>query len=404
MAMVNNGVGTVEITGTISGNVASAIFPAACYTEGVHECFMRITKAADSSEAITALMHLNVAASETDNPLDPGTEIITTLSGLLANEASRVSAEFGRASAETARVAAENARSVNVTNLITGGNFPNTGGISATNVTMTASDNKLRLVANGTGEHYGEKEQSSVFTAGHVYYARVKVSGIIGKAKFEMFNRKADGNFESAESVLSQNGCASIVLPVTTKYSSPYAALRMRVMNAAGSLSFTASSEEASWEYLFMIDLTALFNAGNEPTAVQMDAYMVLFSNGWFDGASNIAAPRVLFPATFAAYKAFVPGAWITPTMLNGATASGLGYRKNAFGVVEFHGSFTPASTGVSAFTLPDGYRPPNGTTFALINTLAQVMSVGVYSDGRVVPWTASTSGIACDGMRVITT
>jgi len=84
MALVNNGVGTVEIVGTITGNVATAIFPAACYTEGVHECFMRITKASDSSEVITALMRLNVTPSETDTPIDPGTDITATLSALLA--------------------------------------------------------------------------------------------------------------------------------------------------------------------------------------------------------------------------------------------------------------------------------------------------------------------------------
>lgn len=97
MALVNNGVGTVNIVATITGNVASAVFPAACYTEGTHECFMRISNAGDSSEAITAIMHLSVTAGETDTPVDPGADITTTLSGLLASEAARVAAEEERA-------------------------------------------------------------------------------------------------------------------------------------------------------------------------------------------------------------------------------------------------------------------------------------------------------------------
>lgn len=97
MALVNNGVGTVQITGAITGNVASAVFPAACYTEGTHDCFMRITNAGDSSEAITAKMHLNVTTGETDAVIDPGSDITLTLSGLLASEAARVAAEEERA-------------------------------------------------------------------------------------------------------------------------------------------------------------------------------------------------------------------------------------------------------------------------------------------------------------------
>lgn len=97
LALVNNGVGTVNIVATITGNVASAVFPAACYTEGVHKCFMRITNASEESEAITATMHLNVVGSETDNPVDGGTGLGETLSGLLASEAARVSAEEERA-------------------------------------------------------------------------------------------------------------------------------------------------------------------------------------------------------------------------------------------------------------------------------------------------------------------
>lgn len=106
MALCNNGAGTVQIAATITGNVVSALFPAACYAyEGTHECFMRITNSGATSETITATMYLVVTAAETDTAIDPGTGISTTLSGLLATEAARVAAEEDRADAETARAA-----------------------------------------------------------------------------------------------------------------------------------------------------------------------------------------------------------------------------------------------------------------------------------------------------------
>lgn len=48
--------------------------------------------------------------------------------------------------------------------------------------------------------------------------------------------------------------------------------------------------------------------------------------------------------------------AWITPTLLNGATGT-IQYRKNQFGRVEFKGTLN-GTYGTNALTLPTGYRP----------------------------------------------
>lgn len=51
------------------------------------------------------------------------------------------------------------------------------------------------------------------------------------------------------------------------------------------------STAESAWSeiavrYLIVIDLTAAFGAGNEPTAAQMDAYLAAYPNSWFDGSA----------------------------------------------------------------------------------------------------------------------
>ena len=51
-----------------------------------------------------------------------------------------------------------------------------------------------------------------------------------------------------------------------------------------------------------------------------------------------------------------VKQAWITPTLLNGATGT-VQYRKNDFGDVEFRGSLN-GTAGASPFTMPAAYRP----------------------------------------------
>lgn len=50
-----------------------------------------------------------------------------------------------------------------------------------------------------------------------------------------------------------------------------------------------------------------------------------------------------------------VQEAWITPTLLSGATGD-IQYRKNQFGRVEFRGKVTQSTTGSGLFNLATGY------------------------------------------------
>ena len=123
------------------------------------------------------------------------------------------------------------------------------------------------------------------------------------------------------------------------------------VSNAFASAEIAGSSSY-SFGYVKLIDLTATFGAGKEPTLAEMDRLMARYPNSWFDGTKPIQTIETLYQEKANKTKE----AWITPTLTNGATGT-VQYRKNEFGDVEFKGDVTCAA-GLSAFTFPVGYRP----------------------------------------------
>ena len=74
-----------------------------------------------------------------------------------------------------------------------------------------------------------------------------------------------------------------------------------------------------------------------------------------------------------------VQEAWITPTLVNGATGS-FQYRKNGFGRLEFKGELTQASTAAYFAITITGYRPPVWIRCP-ITSIDGVVSMLVLSD-----------------------
>ncbi|CZR03334.1 BppU family phage baseplate upper protein [Trichococcus collinsii] len=133
-------------------------------------------------------------------------------------------------------------------------------------------------------------------------------------------------------------------------------------------------------KYALVIDLTAAFGAGKEPTLAEMDRLMARFPNSWFDGVKPVQTIETLYQEK--ANK--TQEAWITPTLVNGWTVEpgfAVGYRKNEFGVIEFRGRLNGTTLGTSMFTLPTGYRP------------AQTMSFPVSANGAAGYMFVDTSG-----------
>jgi hypothetical protein len=121
----------------------------------------------------------------------------------------------------------------------------------------------------------------------------------------------------------------------------------------------TTGFGETQVKYVTLIDLTATFGAGKEPSLAEMDRLMARFPNSWFDGVKPVQTIETLYQEK--ANK--VQEAWITPTLANGATGD-VQYRKNEFGKVEFRGQVTLTNGGASIFGMPVGYRSSKAPNF----------------------------------------
>ena len=110
-------------------------------------------------------------------------------------------------------------------------------------------------------------------------------------------------------------------------------------------------------EKIALINLTAAFGVGKEPTLAEMDRLMARFPNSWFDGVKPIQTIETLYQEK--ANK--TQEAWLTPTLVNGftsATGHPVRYFKDEFGIVRLAGRIVIPTTGMPAVYLPAGYRP----------------------------------------------
>ncbi len=146
-----------------------------------------------------------------------------------------------------------------------------------------------------------------------------------------------------------------------------------------------------------VIDLTATFGAGKEPTLAEMDRLMARFPNSWFDGVKPVQTIETLYQEK--ANK--VQESWITPTLQNGWTeASGykVRYMKDEFGFIHLKGRLTGGTLSAAAFSLPVGYRPLETLFYPLISSGA--FGAGfINSSGAVTPSVGSNVNVQLDGI-----
>ena len=107
-----------------------------------------------------------------------------------------------------------------------------------------------------------------------------------------------------------------------------------------------------------LINLTTIFGAGKEPTALEMDNLLANFPNSWFDGTQEL----INYGNLVARVVNLRP--FITPTLLNSRTGT-LQYtiRNN---MVVFKGTASGGSLNTNIMVLPAGYRPAQTLTFPI--------------------------------------
>lgn len=324
-------------------------------------------------------------------------------------ETNRVTAEDNRVAAESGRVTAESARATtfagydarivdmeadvnaDATNIVINGDFSVDTNADGVADNWTSISGPVCTLANGeqtieSVDGLGNKriEQNFASVIGHKYYSVVEakmISGGYGSIKM----------YVGGVQYLTISGASYYKYSqVLTSTISTGAVLQLSVVGGVGKIAVKNA---------LVIDLTTTFGAGNEPTATQMDRLLTQFPNSWFNGTEN------LFLAKWAlnelrrldSEKANkVQEAWITPTLLNGATGL-TQYRKNQFGIVECYGQVVigTGANGTDIFKLPSGYMPGSyiPSFGAKIIDTGALANIYITGDGTVKLGATLTTG-----------
>lgn len=237
-------------------------------------------------------------------------------------------------------------------NLVSNGDFSNgtIGWALATNV-------------GGVGEYTAPAKW------GGAYNQVPNPSQLVGKKVYFSIQVKADSNLVG----LSIPDLPTNTLNTTVRHSGSNNFERLSVIvtptNGTDIRIKVVDERDSGWTKCYFdnaiaINLTQVFGAGNEPTLAEMDLLMSQFGNSWFDGTQELLSLKgVQKELSSKADK--VQEAWITPTLINGATGT-VQYRRNSTGRIEFRGSITVASTTTS-MTLPASHRPTDGFKLPLV-------------------------------------
>ena len=234
------------------------------------------------------------------------------------------------------------------TNLITNGDFSN--GATGWNGSWDMVVTNGYMVATNERQY---KYKDIVSSVGDRLFVSVNMRGVSGyKPAVRVFDY---GTYTNMLVVLGVSG--NVWVRKSLIFSPKLGGIRVMLNHYGRTVDM-----EAHYDDVIVINLTATFGAGNEPTVEQMDEIMSKFENSWFDGTKNLfhASETLNTIRNLYTDKANkVQEAWITPTLLNGWVATmPVSYCKDEFGIVRVKGFVNSGTIGSTVFTLPIGYRP----------------------------------------------
>lgn len=284
---------------------------------------------------------------------------------------------FAAKTAIEKQIALDSGAVMDMTNKIVNGDFSNgTTGWAGIGASISAANNTITNTGNGTSVN-PRMEQKITLDTSHKYYVAAKL--------------RVTNNLCSLLGIFGWDtgwfSVTQIANPVINNWYKFSGVLTTRVAltsivpchyYADGSI---ATGKVMEVQYVEVLDLTATFGAGNEPTVEQMDAIMAKFENSWFDGTKNLFQAKASLNKLMAldqekANK--VQEAWITPTLLNGWTSYGtdiLRMYKDEFGVVHIRGRIRGGLALSIIMTLPVGYRPIQGKYTANVASIGAAIA-----------------------------
>lgn len=185
----------------------------------------------------------------------------------------------------------EKRTALNVTNVVQNGNFANgTSGWLATSSTHLVNNNICVNTGNGATMYPGEEQNTSISCiTGKKLYVKARGRVTNGSASsLQILIAGTTGGGNLTVKMLS-NPIQNIwydLSGIVTFGETNTGYVRFKMLHVYSDAA-TANGKVMEVQEVMAIDLTALFGAGNEPTAVQCDR---MFAN-WFDGTVNMSLP-----------------------------------------------------------------------------------------------------------------
>ena len=253
------------------------------------------------------------------------------------------------------------------TNLVTNGDFSNgTTGWTSNNAIISSTNRELTVLgsaANSDARHYNIAMINS-----HMYCFRALVKATSSKVSISVggvgaSNHSGSGNYELLKTIYLWG-------------------------SSTGNWTFFISDDRTSgWDniyvkYAIVIDLTAAFGAGKEPTAAQMDAIMAQYPNSWFDGSAQLSTDTTKYTPNSPGPSFPAPISTITGDM----TITGADGESSDTATVAF-GSAVCAS-------LPDGTHDSYDAVTGVLTK-----RVGKYVGASGTSWTISDAATSASFM-----
>jgi hypothetical protein len=167
-------------------------------------------------------------------------------------------------------------RVVSLTNILTNGNFASTSGWGHNGASFSVASNEASFLANGANDFVYRNDVSIIDT--NIYYfcgwiksssASVRCVMSVPGVRDVAENHTGSGNYEF----------------ISDLYPS--------ISTTANAVMYPLNDLRASgWDTLYakyfsIINLTAAFGAGNEPSKAQMDWLMQQYTDRWLNGTQN---------------------------------------------------------------------------------------------------------------------
>lgn len=166
-------------------------------------------------------------------------------------------------------------------NVITNGNFVGTSGwdaVSASNGTLSTLDNEL--IYSVTGLVASSRVQQSVYSPviGHKYYVKSEINPKYANTSYTAFG-----------------GVNTTINPVADTWNT-IKGIVTAINNTGFKLyhptnSYYIIGDTFKIRKTIVIDLTASYGAGDEPTLEEIETLLSLYDNNWFDGSVQVVPP-----------------------------------------------------------------------------------------------------------------